>query len=415
MERFESILFSYNNKDRIEYQLYAEVLRFMGIYVCQDVLSSKKDKDRRLNASDFSVHYNIDGADDWRGDNESINLKLSALGKKLELHISDEDFFNCYRDICEVFVRYRLLQETTVLQHFKVKSEPIFHAGKQFEKAADDLSGLLDSRQELKKNRYARYANLYCKQKANSSRYLCGERLIYFVDKLAEQGLCLIEDFGDFSNAWVLLGQICEKSKDFFVEAVDAYQRAIRQIEDKPFASNVYYWLGKCLEQADGRISQRAQAQYRRAYRCFKKYRNIYKMAIPYKNAKDWKAANTYFLKCIEYIKEKGSFLDPSEQEYYFKVNVFVSYCYLKQGDYLNTIKYAENAITLKKQLSCGLNEEVQETEFYRKLYGKDANQYISLMLLRMGESKIHSYLSVAYFELQMPREAEQHQEYVRL
>lgn len=407
MSHFESILFSYCNQDRLEYQLYAECLRLMGIYVCEKVIEIEKQGiyEDKWQEKDFSICYTIEKSidngfvDTEMTDSSLLEKKLSLLKERLLQMVADEDFFACYDEICDIFVQFGLLQAGTVMQYFQMNAQEVLDAGEQFEKAADRLTDML-LQEKWKNNRYMNYAGLYCKQKANLSRFLCEEPIVYYVDKLAARGLNLVMTFPDFSNAWALLGLICERKKSYIRETIDAYQRAIDAIADKPYASSIYYWMGKCFEGEPKMINTYAKQMYHKAYHSLKKYRNIYKLAVSYMNESEYQKANEFFLECIQYLEYRGDFLDPLEQEYYFKVNAHISYCYLQQMDFYNALNYAETVIKFRKELELEEDRGSDAIAFYKRLYGKDAKKYIALAVRGMGVRQAYQYKQIAEREL---------------
>lgn len=415
MERFESILISYENENRILYQGYAEFLRLMGIYVCEDVICDQDAETEKTSwkDSDFSLHYTIDCSEQWDMTDDGVKNSLTFFRHKLSANIKDKWFFECYDYICNLYVKYHLLQAATVLYYYKMNEDEVAKSGDLFEKAADELTELLKSKPEFMENRFVRYANLYCKQKANSARHTCEKRLVYYVDKLVTQGLLITGKFADFSNAWVLLGLICEKSNDFLLEAVDAYRRAIRMLDDRPYASSVYYRLGKCYEAGERKITQRAKKQYENAYRTVKKYRNVYKLAVSCRDEGNLAEAVRYFTECLKYLKNRSFYLNPIEQEYYFKVNVQISYCYLQSEDFYEALKYADRALDFRKRLEAGLEKENLLKKFFREMYGKEAEKYVCLTLKRMNDKQIRRYQMVARMELRTSEEKEENLELI--
>ena len=69
MAIIESILLSYSNKNRLEYQKYAEFFRMLGIYVCED-LKDDEELTLLIREKDYSLRYDID-----HSVNEGIILK----------------------------------------------------------------------------------------------------------------------------------------------------------------------------------------------------------------------------------------------------------------------------------------------------------------------------------------------------
>ena len=79
MERFKSILFSYDNRYRLVYQLYAEFLRLVGIYVCEDIRYNMSYEKQNWKLSDFSVHYNIDQSEQWKNADSGIAERMAVF------------------------------------------------------------------------------------------------------------------------------------------------------------------------------------------------------------------------------------------------------------------------------------------------------------------------------------------------
>lgn len=393
MEHTVSVLFLYRNEQRLEFQLYAEFLRLMGIYVCEKAVDEDERTALGLRNSDFTFTYQIEGSLNVASDEEKIN-KLNELKESLTW---DADFLSCYETLLNKFIAYDLFRAGTVLQYFRVKDPLVGEAGRNFENTADELARIIKEEPEKhwEKNRYMRYANLYCKYKANYAQYLCDEPMIYYIDKLKNQGMLLTEEFKDFSNAWVLLGLVCKPASEYFVETIEIFYKAVSIIGNKPYVSSVYYWLGSCLESSEG-ITQNAKAYYKKAYDILRKYRNVYKVAMPYMQKNEWDTALRYFLECLAILEKKRGFMDPLEQEYYFKVSVQVCYCYMQLLDYHSAYLYVSQALRLRREIE-GLHEE---KDFFDKLYGEKAQKYRGLTLKRMKPDQAEYYEDLIKKEL---------------
>lgn len=399
----ESILLSYKNENRISYQVYAEFLRLMGVYVCEDMIYIQEDKPNFDKMEDiFSVRYKIDDSID----SMDVNNKLYYLKQQLNCHFRVDGSDLWYDQLADIFMRNKLLQAGVTLQYFRARSKQVSDAGDCFEHAADDLVALVKVNPNYVNNRHIRYAKLFCKQKANEAKFFCKEPVVYYVDDLAVEGLSLLKVFPDFSNAWVLLGLIYRVSEDFRRDALDAFQRAISMVGDQPCMSSVYYYLGRQCEGYETLKALEYQA-YRKAYRLMPKYRNMYKIAIGYMVDEQWEDALQYFKKCLQRLEKKNDFLDPLEQEYYFKINMHMCFIYAKRKEYCNVITCANSAVVLCENIWDGRKKSNQYTKFYFEMYKKDARNIIKLSVRNMPTRQAYKYLAVAYQELGMSEDAE--------
>ena len=407
MNHLESILFLYKNEYRVEYQYYAEFFRLIGIYVCEDVIYDNIEKfDYQYCPKDFSFEYKVMSHINFSNDSKE-NLK-NVIKKAFDV----EEILDWQKDLIEIYEEHKLLQASVALQYYRMKATAILENGKKFEDAADALVKLIDENPQYAYEKNVRYAKLYCKQKANLAKYLCEEPLIYYVNGLALEGLALIKQFEDFSNVWVLLGLIYEVSKEFTRDAIDAYQRALELVGDKPYASSIYYWRGRKCEEYIA-LKALENESYHKAYNLMEKYRNIYKIAKYHYDKKEQEKAYEYFVKCIQKIERKKDYLDPLEQQYYFKVYVILSSIYLKQEDYYNAIISAKKAIELRDGISNGKKQENNYTRFYYEIFDRP-EKYISLTLNRMGTRQVYQHLATACQACGMIEEAEEYWEIVR-
>ena len=400
MSNKESVLLSYENKDRVAYQALAEFLRLLGFFVCEDVrYEADSEPEFEINVNDYDLCYMVDSTSPI----DYVGITEYLLAKDMDW---DMQRSICYEQLYSIYSRCNLLQASVTLQYYRIKHEEIKNAGDNFVQAADALELLIKANPGVDGIEQIRYAKLYCKQKANLAYFLYGGPVAYYVNDLAAEGLALVKEYPWFANAWALLGFIYEISKDYAQDAVDAFQRAIDMVGEKPYISSLYYWLGRRCEDYDALIQSQYDA-YQRAYKLMPKYRNIYKIARMYLVKADWNNALKYFEECLEKIEKKGTYLDPLEQEYYFKVNVHISYIYLKLKDYYNAIIRANRALDYSKQIAKRADGYVS---FYQNIYGvANANKYINITVSHMQPRQIWNYLAIAYQESGMQEEADRY------
>lgn len=410
MKRLVSVLLAYPNEERVNYQLMAEFLRLAGIYVCEDCRVNPGEKSGRWDGEDFSARYTIsEGGLDGLG----TLAKLDQLQCALNSQLGSSDFDDCYADIAKIYCEHSLLQASVTLQYFRTKAtkedtakEIIRQAGKSFENAADDFVALIKEKREYMESQYVRYAKLFCKQKTNLARYLCNEQVVYYVNDLGAEGLALLQRFPEFSNAWALLGFVYEISSNYVKDAIDAFQKAIQLEGKKPYVSSIYYWLGKRCEDYDY-LKEQAYDFYKRAYVLMPKFRNIYKVANWHMQRNEWKDAILYYQNCLASLGVRGTYQDPLEQEYCFKVNVHICYCFMQQRDYVQAVHYAQKALELREELQNPEESNPRRKFYYDMYHPEQAEEYINVELDRMQIRQANAYLAKAYQELYQPEMAD--------
>lgn len=405
MSDIESIVLTYENNYRLEFQYYAEFLRYIGVYVYEDFRCDENNHaDFNYDKSAFSTSYEIKKKINFQNKND----RVSYLKEFLETVFEYDDFEQSWlSDLLLIYEKHELLQASVTLQYFRIEGRDlVLSAGKQFEDAADELVQLVDEK-DYWGQQNVRYAKLYCKQKANLAQHLYDKSVIYYIDKLALEGLSILTEFPNFSNIWVLLGLIYEISKDCTREAIEAYDNALNRIKEQPYASSVYYWKGRKCE-SDTMLKSISDNSYKISYSLVKKYRNIYKIARIYFDREQWEETIEYFSECIEMIKRKGNYLDALEWEYYFKVSIQMSSVYLKQKNYIKAIVSAKNAVILREQILNGKDIPNEYTAFMHEIYvDNNPSQYIDLAVRRMGLLNAYYNIAVACQECGLQEEAD--------
>lgn len=401
----ESILLSYSNKNRLEYQKYAEFFRFIGIYVCEDL---KDDSELALSIRKnfFSLRYDIDQL-------VNDNIDFESFFDSSQNLIGNDDII---KKLWQTFQIQELLQASVTLQYFYMRAEEVLIAGKHFMVAAKELGDYIEQNKDAcENNQYIRYAKLYCEQKANLAKHVCGENLEYPIERLADEGFLILSKFPWFSNVWMLIGLIFEIEPQYTRNAIDAFQNAIKDIQDEPYASSIYYRLGKKCETVQELKNLENQA-YQKAYQVMPKYRNIYKVARKYMDLEEWKEAENYFKQCLNKLALKKDYMDPLEQEYYYKINSHLGHISIMERKYEKTIEYALEALDFRDAIYEALSDRQNPyVRIYFQIYSEKAYEMVVLELKRMGSKHLYRYLAIAYQNLGNQRIADQYWDIVKM
>lgn len=402
----ESILLTYENKNRLEFQYCAEFFRLIGVYVCENLRNEEDDSGEIICEKNiFARCYNVEEKTD--------DVRWSDYLEKVLTKIVGEDCLEGWLgDVVSLYDRMQLMQASVVLQYYyKTEQEKlILEAGKQFKDAANGFISIEQKYQEALDSRHFLYAKLYCKEKANFARYYYNKSYEYHIEKLVEDGVEIIKRFRDFSNIWVLLGLIYESSDKYFRESEDAFLQAASMLGYVPHAASVHYWLGRLYERNVFPMS--AEASYRKANELVVRYRNEYKIAMFEYNHDKWTDALNNFDRCLNLLDRKEKYLDPLEIEYYFKVCMQMSITYMKLHDYRNVIIKAMTALRLRDDI---INEWNGYTEFYNDVFQKNnARKYIDLTISKMNPKNAYQYLAEACEKLGLKEDAEQYRDLYR-
>lgn len=416
MEYLEAVVLQYEIGDRLEFQNCAELLRLAGIYIweryigCHDRLVTASENMTGAEFIDVSVMLKETG----KAGEDSRRDVLTLLSGKLEEAQKKEKFTNisslleALQTLRDIYQEHHLFQAATVLQYFRMNDRLVDEAGASFKGAADSLENICLTDEKEGGNQYLQYARLYCLQKSNLARRLRDQPLSVLADVLADECLKLAADFPDFSNAMVLRGLAFETSERNSREAVESFNEAARKVGKYPFASSIYYWIGKrCEVYKTSDMVRLTKEAYGIGYKLEPKYRLCYKMAFVSERGSYWQEADKFYRECMDYISRKGDYLDPLEQEYSYKTAIRAAYnCLAHLEDVTGAVRLLLGAEKLRENLKSGMDRSNQYTRYYFGLYGSDAPSYVKLELSRMGTLQLYQYLTKAYQILGNQQEA---------
>lgn len=376
-----SVLIRYSNKNRYKFQWYAEFLRFIGYFVCED-LKEDSDSDELLSEYTYDLEIDLDT-------NKETEIYYDILckfnGTAYELNY-----------LKKVFEDYNLFQAAVTLQYFRLNSTITDKAGKKFKEAVNELDALDADIYEIN------YAMIYCRQKANLACFLCKKTLYYNVDELGSMCAQFANEYPGESNIYMLLGLIFENYSWNSMNAVNAFIEAKDMIGEKPYVSSVLYKLGKACEGEENLRSLMNDA-YENAYNTMPKYSNTYKIAQIYMKMEIYNEAIEFFEECLHKLENRDYYMDPLEQEYLFKVNANLSYLSIRTNDYFSAVEYAGNAKKLKQRIKDSIDDKNGFNKFYYEIYGNtewNVKDVINIELSRMSEYNVDKYLLTAYHNM---------------
>lgn len=445
MEKFRAIKIVHNVYNRIDYLFLVEFFRLCGLYVGEEDNLEQFDPMKELEDKCFDFFIFVSKEEElgekqgWEQleketgfiffdsirsevlgnnrdqkireienkDKKSLLIKcLEHIGEKIPIgkKISESKLMDVYVDndlmICSSSLQYYPKKESLAIQ---MAEDGMLQAYRQL----NDIEAILDHEIES----YEWYAKIWCAVKVNEACEY-GKKVLHFEPQgLAEECERLSAKYPDFSNAIVLRGLCYECSKDKAIEAIDAFEQALKCEKEKHcYCNAIYYWIGKRYEAYEVR-KDLAKQYYFRAYQTKRKFRNIYKMAIYEKDSNRYMEAEILFLQIIDALSEKLEvhMADPLELEYAFKAYQQMCVMFYNQCDdstikYRKVIEYGNAAIKIK-------NEEIGLSALYVDLYGQapsvigdeklSAVKCQEISLERINLENIYKILFLVYNELQ--------------
>jgi tetratricopeptide (TPR) repeat protein len=406
--------------NRSVYNLYAEFFRFCGLYVGEGILSEYSREEAEADIESFQLFLSVCtktketlkksqsymGNFVWVDVTKYTGLSLSTSDRWDLLHEDMIDVVNrlaCQAEnhsvkfpmkdiqvLLPIFVRKNVTRAACMLQYYRMASNIHIESCRIFEETLKCLST------KPGVSKHIDYARIYCMQKINLSCYFQrGRALSYPIGKLVEECKRLIAKSPDFSNVYVLMGMICEKSDNYLDMAIIAYKKALEMIGDTEYASHVYYWLG-VLYQRFASTHNEAKRLYKKSYSCKRKYRNIYKLGSVYAAESNYAKMIEYYEECVGLLEKRLNIgLDPLEIEYYYKTTALIAINNVsKLQKYDAGIKSGEKALRFYE------NELIKsQSGYFKCFFGEQEGRYREISRNRINLETLCANMAVAYRE----------------
>lgn len=452
MLKFRSVKIIHDVFHRIDFSYLAEFFRFMGILVCEEILSdleqdaSKTGQHNEYSASIYVGDRTI-GADKLMPSEEeyrhcvsllpsetiflyegpviggfvsqaginngqiskSIINNLTLLNqqnvlKELMNRVLEKVFATAEEgaiaaaqldDIIDIYVNQKLWFHSLNLQYYaKKKSLIVSKAKEAFLKAHNDMKKLMQIKYGSAQYLYD-YAALWCEYKTNTACDYNREVLYFLIEKLVGRCRELISQYPDFTNAKILLGLCYEPFPNSVNEAVDAFSAALEDIKDECFSSPVYYWIGKRNEPYRDKKKE-VELSYKLANSRKVKFRNIFKLAIIERDREEYDSALEKFESIAGKLcyKRELKFTDPLELEYLFKI--YTQECFIchEKKEYLEAIVFGGKALKVRE-------EEVPVNCYFDAFYGVAfGGQYRDALRERLRPKAVYELLLDCYIRI---------------
>lgn len=458
MNKFKSVKIFHNILQRIDFSYLAEFFRFMGIFVCEEMLTDlPEEKTEAEWNTRYSAYVYVGRRDLREQDTQKIRMSveryqgmLAALPPKT-VHLydfldgtagqahsipdmpqntqksilakfmggllgtvftpQDTTAFGAreLQDLIDIYVKHQICLHSLNMQYYgRHPSKVVTEAEKSFLAAHNDVKEILQGRKNTNEQYLYDYALLWCQVKTNSACYYNHEITYFTVEKLSKRCRRLYDKYPGFDNALVLLGLSYEPSSSSANEAVAAFMEALREIDDQCFASPVYYWIGKRYEPFRDRQKD-AEKSYEDANQHKVKFRNIFKLAIAARDRGDAKAALELFdrISAKLSVKRGMRFTDPLELEYLFKVYYQKAYIYYTLQNYLEAIGCAVKCKNIWEA-------EINENDYFDALYGQMADDYRNATKERLSIVRVYQMLGECYKLLFDKERAEEYRDRAR-
>lgn len=413
MIQFKSVRITHNILQRIEFTCLAEFFRFIGVFMCEEILTDPpEERTEAERNTKYSAQIYVGKRKLSEEEAGKLNLTAEQYEKKVA-SLPEKTIFLCdieerqnsamkllekgnlqekilqdlmaellnavfvspddagfdveqINDLINIYVEHKIWLHSMNMQYYsRRKSEIASNAEKCFLAAEKAVQKALDKKPGVFNARYLyEYARLWCQVKTNSACDYNREVLYFVADRLSERCGNLYKKYPDFTNALILQGLSYETSSSRANEAVTVFWKALEDIDEECFASPVYYWIGKRYEGFQDKKSV-AEQNYRLANQHKVKFRNLFKLAIASKDRGDADTALEQFSVITKKLalKQNNKLLDPLELEYLFKVYYQQSYICYKEEDYAKAIEYGRECEKI-------WDKRIKESQYFEAFYG---------------------------------------------
>lgn len=461
--KFRSILITHDIVNRVDFSYLAELFRFMGFFVCEDILldTSERTEAEVHTRYDVKIYVGMPevGLNEekipglsagqynelfkklpeetilWRGiieqeaelgDTDTKYAGVHKLDAQVQLNVlyvlmerviktvfsaTDQTAMKGQqlKGLIDIFVGQKLWLHSMNLQYYSKRASKIVTEAKQaFLKSYEQVKKVLADREEDSVQYIYRYALLWCEMKVNSACDFNGEILYFPIEKLAGECRNLCEEYPGFSNAKVLTGLCYEPSPNSANEALWAFFDALQDIQSESYASPVYYWMGRRYE-SYRKHQVIAEDNFKLANQRKNKFRNIFKLAIIKRDKQKYEEAIELFNMIPLKLSRKMEMrlADPLELEYLFKVYTQECYIYHKMQNYVKAIEVGEKAINIRDD--AGL---IDENQYFKVFYGEEEEEYRNLLKSRLNLSMVYWILVECYTQIFDMIKAEEYRKY---
>lgn len=425
-----AISYDLSIQSRLDFSLLSEFFRSIGVFVHENVRLQKGKgsfleplysaeypiiwlgEERDLIESHAQVCFFSDLRSKYTSGDESI-LAL-PVENVTQILMDLLNALQCRVDaaLIDVFLKHDIVKHSLNLQYFPSrKSWAAEEAESAFTQGYEELAG---REGELSGDFYSRYARIWYGMRSDEACQLIDRILRYEIPMLAVWCKTLIADYPERSNAKVLLGLCYRMRNDFMLDAVRVFSDALRDESGYPYASSIYYWIGKCYQPYSVH-TEKAEQNYIRSYDKNGAYKSRYKMATMKEKKgsyKDYEAAVEYYKSLVDslYPKCRSKLLNPIELEYMFKAYhqiAYLSYSVLKNRK-RDVIWGGERAVKL-----WDAKDDVEA--YWRALYGDGFEDYWRLSRSRLCINSVCRMLSDCYEALGEHELAKQYSDMMRL
>lgn len=397
MKKFSTIIFLYNNENRVIYQICSEFMRMAGIWcrACEKKYSKEVEEFQDYPETlfcDIEKNLQLLAGKDFVADVDTQNHVLEKL-----IDFCDVEAPDVWRKMKDIFLKYNLFKGSLTILYIDRKSNLLEKAGEQFYLATTDINAEI---KRGEKNKYFNYAKFYCMEKSNKAKYLCDEQIHFVVGLVEDECKEFIQKYPDFTNIYVLMGKIYDICTDEIDTSIIYYAEAQNNMKGHPCLSTIQYYIARRCIGYNILVSIKNE-YYKRAYQTFpNRYKIVYRMAITYLEKEQWEDAFKVFKICLSLLEDKHGYMDLQEEFYCFSVYLHIAYILLnKYNDMEKTIDYAKKAIELVEFIR---NKKEPYIRICYQIFGKNYEEYLKeeLLLLQRTLKKINIYYAKAFEDM---------------
>ncbi len=376
------------------YRKMSGYFRLIGIFVCE-ILEGREDYD----PTDFKI---------WLLDDDSPQSVKEALEQMKE--ILGSAVVATLNQISDIYDKYQLMEGSYAIEYFADSKEKLIYedmdqAHGRFKRSLQEFLEL-EKKDEVAENplsmKYILTAQANCLRRMNQLFTVQWEAIrkkwytgsdkatksylhtkgYYSHKELVEKINRILKIDSEFYGAYAIKAffeLLDDKTK---VDSMESFNSALRLLNGRSYSSYLLYRMGRYYEYILIR-PRKSRDNYQKAYKVDPdNYRAAFKLSVFALNEREYDEALWYLDKIIEILgcKKDLNTLQPVECAYLFKAYRNKGRIYFQFGNYMESITFFENAITVYN------NEENDKPDGFYPFMFKDN----AIVYKRAARSKLH-------------------------
>ena len=349
-----------------KYRESSAFFRLLGIFVCEKISGEEygdltdyctcfpDDVDSNTSVSPVSIINDMvaDGV---------VSLAMGTTLQGIYMIFSDHDLMRASYAIAYFYDAKKPYIYAQMLRHYDCFRRALldFETLEKGINSSDELKYIWAAKSNCKRRMNELYIHVWnaiekgwyveVGKEKNDLKQKLWDRYFYSSEEINEDIQKILDYEPDFYGAYAIRGFALELDEDCRFESVSDLIKTVDCIGDKPYASYVYYRIGKYFESIRGNLEQK-WIYYRKSWELDpRNYRALYKVALQERTKKNSEEAEKLWKQLLEILqpKEHSKVLQPIECAYLYKTYILLGDLKIENSAFQEGIYYFGKALEI--------------------------------------------------------------------